>query len=109
MPYGVSAGWISGEGQAAGAKFGGASGARRALAWYPEEDLSTNVSLIITNVGADFTKLGSFGSAQGFAENLVASMVRCLEGPMWRVVLRRACGEIRCLRGTWPCGGWYIQ
>lgn len=28
------AGWATGEGQAAGAKFGGATGARRALAWY---------------------------------------------------------------------------
>jgi len=72
----VPEGWISGEGQAAGARAGGATGARRAVAWYPESDLSTNVSLIITNVGADFTKLGSFGTAQGFAENLVASMDR---------------------------------
>ena len=67
---------MAGEGQAAGAKFGGASGDRRALAWYPAADVSTNVSLIITNVGPDFTKLGSFGTAQGFGENLVASMVR---------------------------------
>ncbi len=69
---------------------------------------STNISLIITNIGAvrnpkmpllrsadegvsteydlhtrvplqDFTKLGSFGTASGFGENLVASMVRCCE------------------------------
>ena len=69
---------MAGEGQAAGAKFGGASGARRALAWYPESDISTNISLIITNVGPDFTKLGSFGTPAGFGENLVASMVHLI-------------------------------
>lgn len=74
----VPAGWIAGEGQAEGAKFGGASGVRRALAWYPESatGTSTNVSLIITSVGADYTKLGSFGTPLGFGENLVASMDR---------------------------------
>ena len=45
--------WLTGEGKAAGAKFGGASGSRRALAWYPENGMaSTNISLIITNIGA---------------------------------------------------------
>ena len=44
---------MTGEGKAAGARFGGSSGQRRALAWYPENGLaSTNVSLLITNIGA---------------------------------------------------------
>lgn len=34
------------------------------------------MSVVITNVGADFTKLGSFGTASAFGENLVASMDR---------------------------------
>jgi hypothetical protein len=73
----VPEGWATGEGQAAGAKFGGSTGARRALAWYPEGDIdSTNVSIVVTNVGADFTKLGSFGTPSAFGENLVASMDR---------------------------------
>lgn len=47
------------------------------LSRYPEGDIdSTNVSIVVTNVGADFTKLGSFGTASAFGENLVASMDR---------------------------------
>jgi hypothetical protein len=34
------------------------------------------VSVVVTNVGADYTKLGSFGTASAFGENLVASMDR---------------------------------
>jgi hypothetical protein len=34
------------------------------------------VTVIVTNVGADFTSLGSFGSAEGFGANLVSSMDR---------------------------------
>ncbi len=34
------------------------------------------MSIVVTNVGADFTKLGSFGTASAFGENLVASMDR---------------------------------
>ena len=43
---------------------------------YPEAGTDTNVTVIITNVGADFTSLGSFGSAEGFGSNLVSSMDR---------------------------------
>ncbi len=32
--------------------------------------------MLVTNVGADYTKLGSFGSAQDFGQNLVVSMDR---------------------------------
>jgi len=32
--------------------------------------------VLVTNVGADYTKLGSFGSAQDFGNNLVVSMDR---------------------------------
>ena len=34
------------------------------------------MTVIITNVGADFTSLGSFGSVEGFGANLVSSMDR---------------------------------
>lgn len=44
---------------------------------YPEGEISNvNVSVVVTNVGADYTKLGSFGTASAFGENLVASMDR---------------------------------
>jgi hypothetical protein len=71
-------GWSNGTGQAEGGKgFTGSTGARRAVAWYPEGEISnTNVSVVVTNVGADYTKLGSFGTASAFGENLVASMDR---------------------------------
>lgn len=46
------------------------------LCRYPQAGTDTNVTVIITNVGADFTSLGSFGSAEGFGSNLVSSMDR---------------------------------
>lgn len=73
--------WEAGTGQASGARFGGSSGARRALAWYPAEDANkSNVSIVVTNVGADFTSLGSFNPPQAFGEALVNSMDRSFLG-----------------------------
>lgn len=73
----VPEGWSTGEGQADGARFGGSTGARRTLAWYPEGELgSTSISIIVTNTSADFTRLGSFGTASTFGDNLVSSMDR---------------------------------
>ena len=45
---------------------------------FPEGDpsLSTNVTVTITGVGPDYTSLGSFGTAEQFGDNLVASMDR---------------------------------
>ncbi len=44
---------------------------------YPQAGgADTNVTVLVTNVGADYTKLGSFGSAQDFGQNLVVSMDR---------------------------------
>ena len=44
---------------------------------YPDTGgADTNVTVLVTNVGADYTKLGSFGSAQDFGQNLVVSMDR---------------------------------
>lgn len=41
--------------------------------------------MIVTNIGADFTALGSFGDALQFGENLVASMDRSFlkRAPQW--------------------------
>ncbi|DBA85676.1 TPA: hypothetical protein ACH3X1_005248 [Trebouxia sp. C0004] len=76
--------WVAGEGAAAGGKgFTGASGVRRALAWYPEGDLDTNLTIVITNVGADFTRLGSFGDAEQFGGTLVAQMDRSYLNRSW--------------------------
>ena len=44
---------------------------------YPEAGGGdTNLTVLTTVVGADYTKLGSFGSAQDFGNNLVVSMDR---------------------------------
>lgn len=41
---------------------------------YPKEDANvSNISIVVTNVGADFTKLGSFNPPQAFGESLWAS------------------------------------
>ncbi|KAK9794914.1 hypothetical protein WJX73_005447 [Symbiochloris irregularis] len=77
----IPEGWQSGTGNAPG----NSRTTRRALAWFPEGNVDTNISVIVTNVGADFTSLGSFGDAQGFGENLVSSMDRSflLRTPEW--------------------------
>lgn len=77
----IPEGWLSGSGQAPGSS----RSTRQALAWFPEGNADTNISVIVTNIGADFTSLGSFGDAQAFGENLVSSMDRSflLRTPKW--------------------------
>ena len=50
----------------------------RTLVWYLKDvsPRDVNVTLLINNAGADYTKLGSFGSAEDFGANLVNSMDR---------------------------------
>lgn len=50
----------------------------RLKAWHPEgvSPNDVNVTLIVTNASADFTKLGSFGTPENFGTNLVNSMDR---------------------------------
>lgn len=73
----IPAGWVYGEGGLDGNKgFSGASGARRAVGWYKEDDPSTNVVVVLTTAGADYTSMGSFGTPFDFGSNLVGSMDR---------------------------------
>ena len=53
------------------------------LCRYPEGDLETNLTVVITNVGADFTRLGSFGDAEQFGGNVVAQMDRSYLNRSW--------------------------
>ena len=53
------------------------------LCRYPEGDLDTNLTIVITNVGADFTRLGSFGDAEQFGGTLVAQMDRSYLNRSW--------------------------
>uniref|UniRef100_A0A7S0WYF0 PsbP C-terminal domain-containing protein n=1 Tax=Chlamydomonas leiostraca TaxID=1034604 RepID=A0A7S0WYF0_9CHLO len=87
----VPSGWASGEGAIEGSQtgFGGATGVRRTIAWFPTDGSvsarDVNVSLVITNVSFEFTKLGSFGNVATFASNLVNSLDRSylLNAPSW--------------------------
>ncbi|KAK9868584.1 hypothetical protein WJX84_001021 [Apatococcus fuscideae] len=75
----VPSGWSKAKGDAVGKKNKFAvPSSRRALSWFPEGDptLSTNVTVVVTGVGPDYTSLGSFGTAEQFGDNLVASMDR---------------------------------
>ncbi|XP_024372678.1 psbP domain-containing protein 3, chloroplastic [Physcomitrium patens] len=65
--------WNRGEGKT--------SGQRKVTAFYPADGGLTNVNIVITGLGADFTSLGSFGTADNFAENLVNSLDRSWQKP----------------------------
>jgi len=65
--------WSKGEGVT--------SGQRKVTAFYPPDGGLTNVNVVITGLGADFTGLGSFGTADNFAENLVNSLDRSWQKP----------------------------
>jgi len=75
----VPSGWAQAEGQLEGnTSFSGASGGRRTVAFFPEGGNANevNVSITITNVSVEFTKLGSFGNVFAFGSNLVNQMDR---------------------------------
>lgn len=60
---------------------GEGDGVRSLIAFYPQEASNTNVSIVITSLGADFTKLESFGKVDAFAENLVSGLDRSWQRP----------------------------
>lgn len=68
----VPADWEKGEGKA---------GTRRVLAFYPPGISTTNVNVVVTILGGDFTGLGSFGTAYDFGENLVNGLDRSWKRP----------------------------
>lgn len=45
--------------------------------------MDTNLTIVITNVGADFTRLGSFGDAEQFGGGVVAQMDRSYLNRSW--------------------------
>ncbi|KAH7387223.1 hypothetical protein KP509_16G011400 [Ceratopteris richardii] len=69
----VPAGWVQGNGKAVGE--------RLVTAFYPANDTSVNVNVLITPVGPDYTSLGSFGTVDAFAETLVNSLDRSWKKP----------------------------
>lgn len=57
------------------------SGFRSVTAFYPEAASTSNVSIVITGLGADYTRLESFGKVDAFAENLVNGLDRSWQRP----------------------------
>ncbi|KAJ8539605.1 hypothetical protein K7X08_013857 [Anisodus acutangulus] len=60
---------------------GEGDGVRSLIAFYPQEASNSNVSIVITSLGADFTRLESFGKVDAFAENLVSGLDRSWQRP----------------------------
>ncbi|KAK3002462.1 hypothetical protein RJ639_022102, partial [Escallonia herrerae] len=60
---------------------GDGNGFKSVTAFYPKEASSSNVSVVITGLGADFTRLESFGKVEAFAENLVSGLDRSWQRP----------------------------
>jgi len=82
----VPAGWATGEGSLSGnASFSGATGSRRAVAFYEKDDPATSCVVVVGNTSAEFTKMSSFGTASAFGSALVNSMDRSnlLRAPAW--------------------------
>ncbi|XP_051126512.1 psbP domain-containing protein 3, chloroplastic [Andrographis paniculata] len=60
---------------------GEGDGVRALIAFYPPEASNSNVTLVITVLGADFTRLESFGKVDAFAETLVGGLDRSWQRP----------------------------
>ncbi|XP_042057980.1 psbP domain-containing protein 3, chloroplastic-like isoform X1 [Salvia splendens] len=60
---------------------GEGDGVRALIAFYPQEASSSNVSIAITGLGADFTRLESFGKVGEFAETLIGGLDRSWQRP----------------------------
>jgi hypothetical protein len=80
----VPAGWQLGTGDALGgaassdpkARFSNAAGLQRVVAFIPPSTSDVNLAITVRTPSADFTSLGSFGTAQQWAESLISAMDR---------------------------------
>lgn len=90
----VPAGWAQGTGAIgeAGAlttnqaRFSNAAGLRRVVAFFPEGKPDVSVAITVQFISADYTKLGSFGTALDFASGVINKMDNSyiLRLPEWR-------------------------
>nr|AKM76613.1 photosystem II reaction center PsbP family protein [Erodium chrysanthum] len=69
----VPTGWKVGEGKP--------NGFNTITAFYPDTPSGSNVSILISGLGADFTKMESFGNVDAFAETLVSGLDRSWINP----------------------------
>lgn len=97
----VPAGWIKGTGMLGDgdsssqsssnnrSRFSNASGLQRLVAWVPPDatnsNAAINLAVTVKTPAADYTSLGSFGSASDFGQNIVNMLDRSylLKGPQW--------------------------
>ena len=107
----IPAGWSQGTGDLnrSGAseqksRFSNAAGLQRVVAWVPPTAPDVSLAVTIRTPGADFTSLGSFGTAQDFGGNVVVAMDRSylLKGGEWA---RKAGGGGGGVRGHAEGGG----
>lgn len=71
----VPAGWKFGQGKADGSTKAEGSD-RNVFAFFPEGNVETNISVLVTPAAADFTRMGSFGTPYDFGAALVNSLDR---------------------------------
>lgn len=57
------------------------NGVNSLTGFYPTEPSGSNVTVVITGLGADYTRLESFGKVDEFAENLVSGLDRSWQRP----------------------------
>ncbi|XP_010471801.1 PREDICTED: psbP domain-containing protein 3, chloroplastic [Camelina sativa] len=57
------------------------NGFKSITAFYPQETSTSNVSVAITGLGPDFTRMESFGKVEAFAETLVSGLDRSWQKP----------------------------
>uniref|UniRef100_A0A2N9ITX2 PsbP C-terminal domain-containing protein n=1 Tax=Fagus sylvatica TaxID=28930 RepID=A0A2N9ITX2_FAGSY len=74
------------------------NGFKSITAFYPEGATSSNVSVVITGLGADFTKMESFGKVDAFAETLVNGLDRSWQRPAGVAAKLIDC---RASKGNW--------
>ncbi|KDO85234.1 hypothetical protein CISIN_1g024710mg [Citrus sinensis] len=57
------------------------NGFKSITAFYPQEASSSSVSVVITGLGPDFTRMESFGKVEAFADTLVSGLDRSWRRP----------------------------
>lgn len=104
----VPKGWKVEVGETSG---GGPNDTKRVLVVYPESSSpkDVNLSVVVTNVAPDFTKLGSFGTPLDFGQNMVNSMDRSF---LLKAAWKKPDNEVqtaRLLDASNRNGKYYIQ
>jgi hypothetical protein len=70
--FSVPSDWV----QAEGVTSNNPQSTRRVVAFYPPDQPEINVSVVATSLGADYPKMGSFGTPDEFAYGVAAGMTR---------------------------------